>query len=148
MLYRPPRSDPSTPLDQPYYGIGFFAGWKRYWQKYATFSGRASRSEFWWAFLGNAICFLILTGALYVPGAVIATQNGSQALVLTGSFVMLAFVLAAVVPAYAILWRRLHDANLAGPFALFALFPYAGTVWLIVIGCLTPKLEGARFDVH
>ena len=36
------------PLWAPYYGAPFPAAVKRFFAKYATFSGRASRSEYWW----------------------------------------------------------------------------------------------------
>jgi hypothetical protein len=38
----------SPPLAWPRYGIGFVDAIKRAYKKYATFSGRASRSEYWW----------------------------------------------------------------------------------------------------
>ena len=38
-------STPVPPLDWPHYGIGFVAAVKRVFQKYATFSGRASRER-------------------------------------------------------------------------------------------------------
>ena len=48
------------PLDWPHYGIGFLPAVKRAFQKYATFSGRASRSEFWWWVLANAVIGTVL----------------------------------------------------------------------------------------
>ena len=36
----------TPPLDWPWYGIGFGAAVKRFFKKYATFSGRASRGEY------------------------------------------------------------------------------------------------------
>jgi hypothetical protein len=39
---------PPPPLDLPHYGIGFVDAVKRGFKKYATFKGRASRSEYWW----------------------------------------------------------------------------------------------------
>ena len=38
---------PGVPLDWPHYGIGFGGAVKRAFRKYATFSGRASLSEYW-----------------------------------------------------------------------------------------------------
>jgi hypothetical protein len=38
----------STPLSAPVYGASLGVAFSRFWRKYATFSGRASRSEYWW----------------------------------------------------------------------------------------------------
>lgn len=40
-----------APMNRPHYGVGPFGAVGRYFGKYATFSGRASRSEYWWAWL-------------------------------------------------------------------------------------------------
>ena len=42
-------STPPAPLDLPQYGATFGQAIARFWGKYTTFSGRASRSEYWWA---------------------------------------------------------------------------------------------------
>ncbi len=39
------------PINMPWYGIDFVNAIKRFFTKYATFSGRASRGEFWWVML-------------------------------------------------------------------------------------------------
>ena len=50
------------PLDWPYYGIGFGAAITRFFKKYATFTGRASRGEYWWYALFSAIITFVLYG--------------------------------------------------------------------------------------
>ena len=56
----------SVPIDQPHYGIGP-AGMVRWLRKYATFRGRASRSELWWGALAHSI----VVGVLTLPGTVL-----------------------------------------------------------------------------
>ena len=47
--YQPtPQTGAEPPLEWPWYGIGFVAAVKRFFKKYATFNGRASRGEYWW----------------------------------------------------------------------------------------------------
>ena len=48
------------PLDLPHYGIGFVDAVKRGFKKYATFTGRASRSEYWWWTLFTSATYLVL----------------------------------------------------------------------------------------
>ena len=52
--------DTSAPSDRPLYGAGFGQAVRRFWSKYATFSGRASRSEFWWWQLANLLVAVVL----------------------------------------------------------------------------------------
>lgn len=134
-----PRAKP--PLDQPWYGIGLFGAFKRAFRKYATFSGRASRAEFWWFFLANFLITLGL-GAGMVIAANAATGNdfmetasdfraGGSPASLAETVSALIFVIAYLVwilgtfiPNLALFWRRLHDAGHSG--AWFFLLVVAG----------------------
>ena len=53
-----------TPLSAPLYGATFGQAIARFFKKYATFSGRASRSEFWWFFLFATVIYLVLNIAI------------------------------------------------------------------------------------
>ena len=83
-------------------------------REYATFSGRASRPEFWWfaLFLFLANILLGLTDAAIFPG------NTS----LLGPL----FGLATIVPAIAVSVRRLHDIGKTGWWVLLHLIPVIG----------------------
>ena len=88
--------------------------------KYATFSGRSSRSAFWWWIL---FYVLIVIGASIIDAA-IKTQ-------VVGGLVWLAFI----IPNLAVLVRRLHDADHTGWWVLIGLIPLAGAIVLIVFAC-------------
>jgi uncharacterized membrane protein YhaH (DUF805 family) len=79
--------------------------------KYAEFSGRASRSEYWWFFL-----FCLLAG--------LALSMVSQ--VLSGLF-----SLATLLPRLAVGARRLHETNRSGWWQLLWFIPVIG--WIIII---------------
>ncbi len=51
----------TIPLSHPLYGASWPQAIARYFLKYATFSGRASRSEFWGWVLTNALVLLVFT---------------------------------------------------------------------------------------
>ncbi|MFF1876173.1 DUF805 domain-containing protein, partial [Kitasatospora herbaricolor] len=112
---------PSTPLWAPYYAAPLIQSVRRFWRKYARFDGRASRSEYWWwalvSFLVGVVLELIglFTGAF---GAVTSPDGSSTPGPGFVIFVILAGIwgLGMIVPHLALTWRRLHDANLAGPF--------------------------------
>lgn len=135
----PVAGDPGT-LDLPWYGISFGGAFKRFFQKYARFDGRASRSEYWWAALGLGLITLVLYALTFVG---IAAHSGA----LTGIFGMIFFLyfLAILIPSIALTVRRLHDANFSGWFYLLVLVPAGGLV-IFVFTLLDPKPEGARFD--
>lgn len=58
---------------------------------------------------------------------------------------MIVVGLGIVIPSWAIAWRRLHDANLAGPLALLSFVPIVGGIITLVLTVLPPKPEGRRF---
>jgi uncharacterized membrane protein YhaH (DUF805 family) len=120
------------PLDWPHYGIGFVPAVKRAFQKYATFSGRASRSEFWWWFLANAIIGMILY-LLFLALAFSSGRPGEIAGIAWVPMVLLIiYSLAVIVPNIAVTVRRLHDAGFSGWFYLFSV---VGLGIVVIILC-------------
>jgi uncharacterized membrane protein YhaH (DUF805 family) len=78
--------------------------------------------------------------------AAVGPTPGSVTMFVIGILLMMVIGLGLTIPQIALTWRRLHDANLAGPLYFLNLIPYAGSVVMIVFGCLPPKAEGERFD--
>lgn len=134
------------PLDWPHYGIGFLPAVKRGFQKYATFSGRASRSEYWWWTLANAVVFVALYALIIGFGLATAERPGDLG---AGAipFVVLLIVwwLAILVPSIAITVRRLHDAGYSGWLYLLALIPSIGGIILIVFCVLRTSPMAAKY---
>ena len=124
-------SEPS--IDRPWPGVDFVGAVKRYWAKYAIFTGRASRSEYWWPVLANVVISTVLYGL------------GSA----SKFFLILYFLffLASVVPSIAVGIRRLHDINKSGWWWLIVLIPIVGGIWLIVLTCQPSDPAGAQYDV-
>ena len=80
-------------------------------RKYATFSGRAGRAEFWWYFLFVVVVAVVLsliTWLLYVL-----------------------FLLATIIPTLAVEVRRLHDTGRSGWWLLVGLVPLVG--WIVLL---------------
>jgi uncharacterized membrane protein YhaH (DUF805 family) len=133
-------TDPGD-LTLPLYGATFGQAVSRFYGSYARFSGRASRSEFWWVMLALTVV-AVLCGALV--GA--AEAAGALELELIAMVIMVLFLLGCAIPGWALLVRRLHDANLSGWMSLLAVLPYVGLVIQIVFGLLPSKQLGERFD--
>jgi uncharacterized membrane protein YhaH (DUF805 family) len=141
------------PLSDPYDGATFRIALDRFWKKYATFTGRASKSEYWWAVL-----FIAITGAVVnvIDAAGLISMNLSSAsatqpfapspLFVIGAILVGLWGLALIVPIYAVTVRRLHDTNRSGWFILMGFIPYAGPIILLVFTLGNSNPLGQRFD--
>ena len=93
-------------------------------KKYATFSGRAQRKEFWYFLVWNTVISLVI---------------GLLSSLLGWSFFNVVPMLSSVyalfvlIPSLAVTVRRLHDTNRSGRyFFLHFLLPVVGTIMLFV----------------
>jgi uncharacterized membrane protein YhaH (DUF805 family) len=104
--------------------MGFGDAIKTCFSKYATFSGRARRPEFWWFYLFQ---FIVNIG-LSILDLAIAGAGGPKVLALLGYLALLLPWLAAGV-------RRLHDTDRSGWLMLLLFIPLVGFIILIVFWC-------------
>jgi uncharacterized membrane protein YhaH (DUF805 family) len=114
-------------------------------RRYAEFSGRSRRKEYWMFFLlmvalgliagtvdtvlGFGTTYREVSGAGYSAGW--AVNNGPLSILL---------VLATFIPSLAVTIRRLHDLDKSGWWVLICLVPLIGAIVLIVFMCV----EGTR----
>jgi uncharacterized membrane protein YhaH (DUF805 family) len=99
-------------------------------QKYANFSGRAIRSEYWWFVLAYIIAYLVLAIVDYVLGAQLLTSILS---------------LGLLIPSIAVGVRRLHDLDKSGWWLLLGLIPIVGLIliyWFAQPGTPGPNRFG------
>lgn len=89
-------------------------------QKYAVFSGRAQRAEYWYF----ALFYLII----YVVLATVDSLLGMSEIGLLSTL----FSLAVLVPSLAVSVRRLHDTDRSGWWFLIVFIPLIGTIVLLV----------------
>ena len=97
-------------------------------QKYADFSGRAPRAEYWWFVLGIVIVGIILSIAVAVFARWVGFDRdlgiGKMVFGIYGPITVL-FWVALIVPSIAVGVRRLHDTNRSGWWILLPVVPYA-----------------------
>ena len=90
-------------------------------RRYAEFSGRSRRMEFWMftllTFLVEMVCFaLMLAGGfdLMTMSDPTAVPEAPGPLFWVGAVLLGVYVLAAIVPSIAVTVRRLHDRDMSG----------------------------------
>lgn len=97
--------------------------------KYATFTGVARRSEFWWWYLFTVVVSIVL-GIL--DGIIFGRNDMGQAntMLLSGLW-----SLATIIPTLAVAVRRLRDAGRPWYNLFWSLLPIVGAIILIVKWC-------------
>ena len=135
-----------SPDIAPLPGAGFGEAVKRFFQRYAQFRGYASRSEYWWPWLLNAIISFVLSLFTVIPmltamnAAIEAAQNGelqTEPVYSTGVLMMSGvsslYSLAILLPSLSVLVRRLHDTGKSGAWFFIVFVPIVGPIWLLVL---------------
>ncbi|HEX4694776.1 DUF805 domain-containing protein [Sphingomonas sp.] len=118
-------------------------------KRYAEFSGRSRRMEYWMWVLFVCIVYVVLSlldSALGLGGKSTATQNlspngvsynyGIHGGILTGLF-----ALATLIPNIAVAVRRLHDTNRTGWWLLLPLVPVIVGVVMMMMGAMSLSLS-------
>ncbi len=88
-------------------------------KKYAVFSGRARRTEYWMFVLFNLIFTIVAIVLDFIIGTYVLFY--------------VVYVLAVFIPGLAVSVRRLHDVGKSGWMFLIVLIPIIGGIWLLVL---------------
>lgn len=107
-------------------------------RRYADFSGRSQRKEYWMFMLGiivAAIIVGIIEGILGLSGMVGGVYGPLAVLLVLGMF----------IPALACQVRRFHDQDKSGWFVLLSLIPFIGGLIVLVFMCLEGTKGPNRF---
>ncbi|MGO4855696.1 DUF805 domain-containing protein [Arthrobacter sp. 2MCAF14] len=170
MSYENPSGQPyAGPTPPSYYAapqvfsprpqVGFVDAIKQFYGRYATFTGRSNRSEYWWVALYIAIVNAVLGIPYYIEvgsyaASVSAASTAEAQQAAAASFPAAAMIFGIVwfiwglvnlVPGLALTVRRLHDTGRSGWFILLGLIPIAGPIILLVFYATASKPEGATY---
>ena len=99
-------------------------------KKYAVFSGRARRKEYW---LFMLLYFIAMVVAGLFDDLVVGERVAFDPTM--GVFSWIVF-LGLLIPSIAVSVRRLHDKNLRGWWVLLFLIPLIGTIALFILYCM------------
>lgn len=115
--------------------MGFSEAVKSAFSKYATFSGRAPRSEYWFFGLFNVLVSIGLLVVFGILGAIFMGDGGFLVGVAIAQVIYYIYCLAVFIPSIAVTVRRLHDINKSGWWWWIQLIPLAGVIVLLVFAC-------------
>ncbi|MBR5534239.1 MAG: DUF805 domain-containing protein [Ruminiclostridium sp.] len=110
-------------LNVPVRKVTFGEAVKNFFTNYANFSGRATRSEFWYAWLFNLVANMAF-GVLAEMGL--------------GIFAAV-YPIAVLIPSLAIAWRRFHDIGKSGAWWFILFLPLVGWIFYLVWMCTDSK---------
>lgn len=102
-------------------------------RKFATFNGRATRSEYWWWALVHILFFSFTPFLLTIIAVIMIAISGFLAFIPVFLWLiwMVAFVVA-FIPTLAVTVRRLHDTGRSGAHYLLAFIPFIGAIIVLI----------------
>lgn len=101
------------------------------WRKYAQFSGRSTRSEYWYFVLFNALAYAAISIA--------------EGIFSSGGLLLGFYGLAVLIPSFAVFFRRLHDTGRSGWWWLIGIVPVIGGIVLFVFMVLDSQPGDNRY---
>lgn len=106
-------------------------------KKYAVFSGRARRREYWFFVLFNIIISVL---SVFLDKT-LGTFNNEMGIGVIGGI----YALGVLLPGIGVAVRRLHDTNRSGWWLLIGLIPLVGAVVLLVFALMDSQPGSNRF---
>ena len=112
--------------------------YKNFFKGYVDFTGRSTRSEYWWIWLGNMILLVPFYSAYF---KVLANPRNEAALVALGgiAIIYMIFGLALILPMLALTVRRLRDAGFHWALIFIIFIPMVGPLVLLVLLAMPTK---------
>ena len=119
--------------------------YKNFFKGYADFTGRSTRSDFWWVWLMNSILFL----PLYIFYFQMALKDSRETDPILGVAIISVYMILAIVlfkPSLAVKVRRLRDAGFHWAFIFLHFVPMGGIALLVLLAMPTKEVEIVTID--
>ena len=128
--------------------------YKNFFKNYAEFTGRSSRPDYWWVWLGNLILsipfWIIYFYIVYLSTVMDSvSDSASEATFMVLGLVVIIyaiFYLAILVPTLALSVRRLRDAGFHWAFIFLRFVPMGGIALLILHAMPTKETEVVNYS--
>ena len=121
--------------------------YKNFFKGYAEFTGRSTRPDYWWVWLGNFILsipfWVIYIYTVYLSAVMDSVSDSASeaAFMIFGlvAIIYVVFYLAILVPTIALTVRRLRDAGFHWAFIFLRFAPMVGGIALLVLLAMPTK---------
>ena len=128
--------------------------YKNFFKNYAEFTGRSTRPDFWWVWLGNLILsipfWIIYFYTVFLSTVMYSvSDSASEATFMVFGLVAIiyaVFYLAILVPTLALSIRRLRDAGFHWAFIFLRFAPMGGIALLILFAMPTKETEVVNYS--
>ena len=114
--------------------------YKNFFKGYVDFTGRSTRSDFWWVWLMNSILFL----PLYIFWFQMVLNDTEETDPILGVAIISVYMILAIVlftPSLAVKVRRLRDAGFHWAFIFLHFVPMGGIALLVLLAMPTKEVE-------
>ena len=128
--------------------------YKNFFKNYAEFTGRSTRPDYWWVWLGNFILsipfWVIYIYTVYLSAVMDSVSDSASeaAFMIFGlvAIIYVVFYLAILVPTIALTVRRLRDAGFHWAFIFLRFVPMGGIALLILFAMPTKETEVVNYS--
>ena len=128
--------------------------YKNFFKNYAEFTGRSTRPDYWWVWLGNFILSIPFWIIYFYTVFLSAVMDSVGETVSEATFMFLGlvviiyvvFYLAILVPTLALSVRRLRDAGFHWAFIFLRFAPMGGIALLILHAMPTKETEVVNYS--
>ena len=119
--------------------------YKNFFKGYADFTGRSTRSDFWWVWLMNSILFL----PLYIFWFQMTLNDAREIDPILGVAIISVYMILAIVlftPSLGVKVRRLRDAGFHWAFIFLHFVPMGGLALLVLLAMPSKEVEIVTID--
>ena len=121
--------------------------YKNFFKNYAEFTGRSTRPDYWWVWLGNLILsipfWIIYFYTVFLSAVMDSVSDSASeaAFMIFGlvAIIYVVFYLAILVPTIALTIRRLRDAGFHWAFIFLRFAPMVGGIALLILLAMPTK---------
>lgn len=130
----------------------FTAAVRLFYRNYFRTRGRATRAEFWWLVLFQALvagAWTLAGRLLSIGGPHFVTNDAPELLTQTVMFVGMfpfAWQLVNLIPSITLLARRFHDTDSSSALLFTLIIPIAGLVIVLIYALTASDPRGVRYD--